>query len=728
VHCTFRMHGQAFTWQFVVVPGFGGLILLGIDFFRAHGWTKPDPWGDFYVFTGDRMVPFETNPMLPAGDELTVKVPQHVQVPPRSDVTLAARVVAQHGLPEAVDGMFRPAMDLFPRLQVCAPHAITRAYKLQDGHHARLVIRNPTAAPLTLRAGNVIGYFSMDNLARSVNYVDTDMDLNPEPEPGDVDPLDRPYKVDLERIVAGYNLAKPVRDRLLALLTRYRSIFDVELGKPPVNHMGFEVGVDTGNHAPVRARLRKLSPDEDAVIRQEVMLLLKNHIIVPCESPWGAPVLVVPKPGRPGEWGCVTNFREVNDRLRKDVYPLPRTRDLLNLAGGSRVFSTLDAMSGFYSLPVREEDQAKLAMLTKFELFCYTRMPMGLSNSPSIYMRFMDLILGDLRHRRPRPGEAARDARCEHGVAGGQDPDDLYGAGYLPGSAAVVFMDDVLVHSSDMDQHFLDLEEVLRRLHKAGVSMRLDKCSFFQSEVKYLGVLVSGEGTRADPKKLEAIRAYPAPTSAQEIRRALGLFGFYRHFIPGFAELAEPLHELLRGADKKGRQRVEFAWGERQQHGFEELKRRLIDAALLRHPDFDKHFYVHTDASSYAAGAVLVQLDDRGKPRPIAFYSQAFSPAQRKYSATERECLALRLAIAHFREYLGPVTKFTVVTDHAALMYVMTMRDPSPRIARWQMFLSSYNFDVEHRRGKCSREGQHRRGCAVKIAAASGRQQGSSRG
>jgi hypothetical protein len=270
-------------------------------------------------------------------------------------------------------------------------------------------------------------------------------------------------------------------------------------------------------------------------------------------------------------------------------------------------------------------------------------------------------------------------------------------------------MDDILVHSPTLEQHFTDLEEVLRRVHQAGVSMRLEKCSFIQSEVKFLGLLVSGAGLRPDPRKLQAVDDYPEPRDISEVRRALGLFSFYRQFIPGFAHLAEPLHELLRGLPAKGKKRsrssqldaaADFHWDESQRTAFAEFKRRLVTAPVLHHPDFSRTFYVHTDASNFAAGAVLVQLDSRLKPAPIGYFSRAFNPAQRKYSATERECLAVRLAIAHFREYLGPVTNFVVVTDHAALLHVLEMKDPSSRIARWQMYFQGYNFTVEHRRGR----------------------------
>jgi hypothetical protein len=279
--------------------------------------------------------------MLAVGDEIRVKTVESIQIPPRSDIILAARLAAKHSLPATMDGLFRPAYDLFPRAQVLAPHAILRAVQVQDQHFVKLKLRNPTAASMTIRGGILLGFFSPEALAKSVNFVD---DAELDPEPGDEDPPSQSYQVDLEAAVQQYKLPPAQRNRLLALLIKYRKIFDVELGKPPVNAMGFEVSVDIGDHQPVRSRIRKMSPDEDDLIRQEVVNLMKNNIIVPCESPWGAPVLVVPKPQRPGEWRAVTDLRLLNKCLRKDVYPLPRAQDLFNLARGSHVFSTLDAI------------------------------------------------------------------------------------------------------------------------------------------------------------------------------------------------------------------------------------------------------------------------------------------------------------------------------------------------------------------------------------------------
>lgn len=196
---------------------------------------------------------------------------------------------------------------------------------------------------------------------------------------------------------------------------------------------------------------------------------------------------------------------------------------------------------------------------------------------------------------------------------------------------------------------------------------------------------------KPDPSKVEAIRKIPVPKNVREVRSFIGVAGWYRRFIRNFSELTAPLTNLIK-KDKK------FVISKEALDSFHNVKYALTRAPVLVHPDFKRHFFIQCDASNVGIGAVLFQKDDSGNERPIAFFSQKLNSAQSNYSVTEKECLAAIMAVKRFRPYVE-LMPFTIITDHASLKWLMSLRDLNGRLARWALQLQMFDFKIEHKKG-----------------------------
>ena len=259
------------------------------------------------------------------------------------------------------------------------------------------------------------------------------------------------------------------------------------------------------------------------------------------------------------------------------------------------------------------------------------------------------------------------------------------------GKFVEVYVDDIIIYSEDNEDHIMHLTRVLEALNKVNLKLSLEKSKFFQKEVKFLGHLVSEEGIKPDPKKVEAVRDFPVPINLKELRGFLGLASYYRKFIEKFSSLAKPLNLLLKKDAK-------YNWSKECQKAFETLKMKLMSAPVLRHPDFSKPFFISTDASGTGLGAVLAQKDEKNREYVIEYASKGLQKAQENYSAQELECLAVIWAIEHFYPYVG-ISKFYLLTDNSAMTWLHTS-ELKGRRGRWISKLQPYNFEIKHRSGK----------------------------
>ena len=266
------------------------------------------------------------------------------------------------------------------------------------------------------------------------------------------------------------------------------------------------------------------------------------------------------------------------------------------------------------------------------------------------------------------------------------------------GKGVAVYIDDVIVYARTEAEHIELVDWVLSQLSKAGYYAHPGKCEFLRSEVNFLGHIVSRKGVSMQQHKVEAVSAWPRPKNVKDVRSFLGLANFYRRFVQGYAEIARPLTDLTKKAEDG---EPPFRWGLREYSAFNELKRRMASSPVLAHPDPQRPWVINADASKHALGAVLQQPQDDGTLRPVAFWSYKLKAAERNYSATELELMALVLSTKEWRAYLhGSPHHIQLLSDHKPLMYLNGKEQLGQRLTNWNEKLSDYSFQIAYVPGK----------------------------
>ena len=386
-----------------------------------------------------------------------------------------------------------------------------------------------------------------------------------------------------------------------------------------------EHDVCVGDAAPIKSPPYRVSPRHADALRKELDYMLDLGIISPCASPWSSPVTLQPKSDG-GIRFCI-DYRKVNAVTTTDTYPLPHLEDCVDRIGSAHFITKLDLKQGFWQLPLTERAKEISCFVVGGQTYKCHVMPYGMKNAPATFQRLMNKVVQGM-------------------------------------SNCVVYLDDVVVYTSDWDTHMSELGTLFSRLSAAHLVVNLKKCAFVSAQVQYLGYVVGHGQVRPPDSKIKAISNFPPPQNRRELRRFLGCIGYYRRFLRNFATLMTPLTELLR-KDKA------FQWSDECETSFILAKQTLSNFPVMVAPDFEKTFSLSVDASGVGAGAVLLQEDDQGVEHPVCYFSKKFSPAQRNYSVIEKELLALILALQHFSVYIppfGPSVK--VYTDHHPLKYL----------------------------------------------------------
>ena len=254
----------------------------------------------------------------------------------------------------------------------------------------------------------------------------------------------------------------------------------------------------------------------------------------------------------------------------------------------------------------------------------------------------------------------------------------------------LIYLDDILVYSRTFEDHLCHLRQVFDRLRHANLKLKPSKCKFACPQVKYLGHVVSPEGIAPDDDKISAVRDFPRPHNVKTVRSSLGLANYYRRFIKDFAKIASPLNKLLRKDQK-------FIWTDSCEQAFKALKDALISAPILAFPDFKEQFHLYTDASNEGLGVTLGQIQNN-REVAIAYAGRDLNAAEKNYSTTEREALAVIFGIKKFEPYLYG-RKFILPTDHHSLKWLMSISDPPGRLARWSLLVQQYDFEIQQRPG-----------------------------
>ena len=331
--------------------------------------------------------------------------------------------------------------------------------------------------------------------------------------------------------------------------------------------------IDTGNSKPINQAPYPRGPAQRQFIESTLQENLDGGIIRKSISPWASPVCIIRK--KDGYFRFAIDYRRLNTVTKREIYPMPRVDDTLDALKDVKYMTTLDLASGFWTVPVKEEDKHKTAFITHQGLYEYNVMPYGLCNAPAMFSRLMDAVLAGLKWQ-----------------------------------CVLVFIDDILVYSSSFEQHLIDIVKVFNRLRKANLTMKPSKCHFCRPQLQYLGHEISPQGIKPDPSKVQALSAFeltekekagkPLKSAVKRLQSFLGLAQYYRRFIKDYSKIAKPLHNLTRDS-------VSWVWDSKAQHAFDTIKQKLSSAPLLSYPDFNLPFTLQTDACKDGLGAVLCQ-------------------------------------------------------------------------------------------------------------------------
>ena len=453
-----------------------------------------------------------------------------------------------------------------------------------------------------------------------------------------------------EKAIVGRDSEK--QKKVALMLHKYQNAFSRDECDLGLTHLG-EHCIDTGNARPIKQAPRRVpiafAEEEKKAIEQ----MLEQGVIRKSTSPWASPIVLVRK--KSGKVRPCVDYRKLNEVTKNDGFPLPRTQDCLDAMAGSVLFSTFDLTSGYHQIPVKQEDVPKTAFCTKYGLYEFTSLPFGLHTAAATCQRIMELAMQGLQW-----------VTC------------------------LIYMDDCIVFSKTFDDHVDRVSEVLARIQGANLKLKPEKCHLLQEEVEFLGHVVNGKGVKPNPMNVSKLVNFPKPTNVHEVRQVLGMGSYYRRFVPGYADVVRPLVELT----KKSKT---FKWSEECDKALAALKVALVGPEIMAYPLTEGKFVLDCDASDYSIGAVLSQIQGE-KEKVVPYASRSLNKAEKNYCITDKELLAIRYFVEYFRQYLLG-RHFLVRTDHQALVWLFSLKEPKSRIARWIEVLSAYDFSIEHRNG-----------------------------
>lgn len=474
----------------------------------------------------------------------------------------------------------------------------------------------------------------------------------------------------------GPSLPGEWKERITTKLSSFSHVFaqhDLDFGHATkIQHH-----IKLKDETPIKQRPRPIHPRDYEAVKKHLKTLLDAGVIRESESPFSSPIVVVRK--KNGDVRLCVDYRKLNLQTIKDSYALPNLEESFSALAGSKWFSVMDLKSGYYQIEMNESDKHKTAFVCPFGFWEFNRMPQGVTNAPSTFQRLMEKCMSDIHLKE-----------------------------------VLVFLDDLIVFSNTLEEHETRLIHVLSRLEEYGLKLSPDKCKFFQTSVCYLGHIVSSDGVKTDPEKVQALKTWPRPQTLKELQSFLGFSGYYRRFVKDYSRIVKPLTNLTAGYPprRKGvkvnlsdgkylspKEPFGERWDAECQQAFEAIIHKLTSSPVLGYADPKLPYVLHTDASTTGLGAALYQ-EQEGHLRVIAYASRGLSCSEARYPAHKLEFLALKWAITEkFHDYLYG-NSFTVVTDNNPLTYLLTTAKLDAASYRWLAALSTFTFDIKYRAGK----------------------------
>ena len=465
--------------------------------------------------------------------------------------------------------------------------------------------------------------------------------------------LDANYeKPDLEKEVAKMTHLNPEqRMLLLALLKKHETLFDGQLGE----WKGEPVDIPLQEDAkPYHARAFPVPHIHEATFKKDLDRLVSIGVLTKVNrSEWAAPAFIIPK--KDGRVRFVTDFRRLNKQIKRSPYPLPHIKDMLLKVSHFSYATALDLVMGYYNITLSDDAKKICTITTPFGKYEYNRLPMGVSIAPDVFQDRICQLFEEI--------ESVR-----------------------------AFIDDLLVVThGDYQNHLNELDIVMTKLSEAGLKCKIDKCFFAQPEMEYLGYIITKQGIKPNPKKVQAILDLQRPTNKTEVRHFVGMVQYYRDLWPRRSEILLPLTDLTKGKDKKG----PIEWTPECENAFITMKRLIAKQVLLAYPDFNKKFTIYTDASDFQLGAVIMQ-----EGKPLAFYSRKLTQAQRNYTTSEKELLSIVETLKEFRNILLGY-KLEIFTDHKNLTFEKEQSD-SQRLQRWRSLINEFDIELKYIKGEAN--------------------------
>ena len=464
----------------------------------------------------------------------------------------------------------------------------------------------------------------------------------------------------INQMVEDSELSLSSKRILKQILSDERSVFsasEFDVGSYEEEEIELEL-LDT---TPVYVKPRRVPYKLRDVLDDSIREMCKKQIIEETKgSNYNSPVHLVRK-AKTNKWRFCTDYRQLNAKLKQNRYPLPRIQDLLEKLQGSAFLSAIDLKHGFFNINLSKKTADLTAFSVDGKQYRYLKLPMGLSISPQIFQRIMmDILKEDL------------------------------------GKGLIVYLDDVLVYSSNEQDHLKLLAKLFKKFSRAGILLNPSKCQFGRIELDYLGFTICKEGYRAQKNKTETIRLFPAPTTKKALKRFIGMASFYGTVVPNLQYTMGPLHEI---AGLKS----SFKWGADQEEAFERVKELLVNSATLAFPShgLNSKLVLSTDASSLGWGAALTELGEDGLERPIGFTSGRFRNASERWCIAEKEAFAFINALNFFYVYLYG-SSFIFRTDNKSLSFLKSTSFtkkpsgvPNWKTIRWLEFIAQFDFTVE---------------------------------
>lgn len=446
-------------------------------------------------------------------------------------------------------------------------------------------------------------------------------------------------------------LTSEEKQQVLDLLKNYESSWRNQR-RGLIKEVSHVIKLDTAR--PLVTKARKFCREQQDAIEKEIEKMLADGVIRLSGSPYASEIVMVKK--KTGEWRVCVDYRLINKHTVTDSYPMPRIPDLLRSIKNSTFLVSLDLRSGYWQIPMDPESKSATAFRSPQGLYEFEVMPFGLKNAPATFQRTMDFLLGDLYSK---------------------------GVG--------VYLDDILIHSTSFTETKDLLVQTIHRLQGAGLTINIEKSSFFETEIEYLGHIVGNGALKPNPKKVSILSKIRIPATSTELRSLLGMFGYYQQYIHRFSEIVESWTNALKGLSK-GNQKIE--WTLEMQLALEKCSKMLSEAVLKIPIDSDV-FLLETDASNTAiAGILSVRRDN--KWAPIEFVSKKLSGAELRWPTREKEAFAIIHCLRKFDGFLR-TRRFTVHTDHQSLKWLKEAL--TGKLARWASRLQEYEMDICWKKG-----------------------------